>query len=381
MNNPQQHYDSLIIGGGIIGLSLAWELARRGKTVVVLEREVIGRGTKAASSWAGAGILPPAPKVPTEDPYESLKSLSHHLHPEWAQRLRSDTQIDTGFRKCGGLYLATTIGEYATLLANESWWSEHEINFERLDTPSLLRYEPELREYCQHNDRPAWRLPEEYQIRNPEHLKALRVACERTGVEIHENALVSAIQFDGSIATGVSLEDDATFSAASICICGGAWSRNWLDEWDLPSGLMPIRGQMLLYKMDKPPFQHVINDGNRYLVPRDDGYLLAGSVEEEVGFAAETTESALQQIQAWAERTYPTLRTVPIVKRWAGLRPGSFDTLPYLGSVPGRENLFVAAGHFRSGLHLSCATAVCMADLMEQKTPPLDLRPFRIGRG
>ncbi len=125
----------------------------------------------------------------------------------------------------------------------------------------------------------------------------------------------------------------------------------------------------------------VVNEGHRYLVARRDGRLLAGTIEEEVGYVEETTDEAQSQIRTWAERILPQLRHQPIEKTWAGLRPGSFDGFPYMGSVPGHEQLFLAAGHFRSGIHLSCATAVLMANLMEGLANPIDLHPFRVGRG
>jgi glycine oxidase len=108
---------------------------------------------------------------------------------------------------------------------------------------------------------------------------------------------------------------------------------------------------------------------------------LAGSVEEEVGYCCETTETALQVIQQWACSVLPQLQDLAVINRWAGLRPGSFDSLPYLGAVPGTKNMFVAAGHFRSGLYLSCGTAVVMANLMLGQPNTIDLWPFRPGRG
>jgi glycine oxidase len=138
---------------------------------------------------------------------------------------------------------------------------------------------------------------------------------------------------------------------------------------------------MLLYQSCPPPIKHVINDGHRYLVCREDGMLLAGSVEEEAGYNCVTTEQALAGIRLWAENTLPILRETPVIKSWAGLRPGSFDGLPYMGAAPGFRNLFVAAGHFRSGLHMSCGTAQIMADLMLGRPTEIDLTPFRVARG
>ena len=144
---------------------------------------------------------------------------------------------------------------------------------------------------------------------------------------------------------------------------------------------MPVRGQMVLYHCDRPWLTSVVNEGHRYLVPRRDGRLLAGSIEEEVGYVEEPTREGLAEISAWAEGTPPQLKRHSVEQTWAGLRPGSFDGFPSMGNVPGHEQLFLAAGHFRSGIHLSCSTAVLMANLMQGIANPIDLHPFRVGRG
>ncbi len=144
----------------MIGLSLAWELSKRGTRVSIVESGAIGGG----ASWAGAGILPPAPRVNLVDPYDQLLSLSHELHADWAGELRELTGIHTGFRKCGGIYLAISRGEYATLTANEGWWQEHGIGFEKLDRQQLGDFEPAL---CRPDlgIKAAWHLPDEWQLR------------------------------------------------------------------------------------------------------------------------------------------------------------------------------------------------------------------------
>jgi glycine oxidase len=124
-----------------------------------------------------------------------------------------------------------------------------------------------------------------------------------------------------------------------------------------------------------------LNEGNRYLVAREDGYVLAGSTEEEVGFDKRTTPAGLADLRSFAEALVPALAEAKLEKSWAGLRPATFDGLPYLGQIPALSNAFVAAGHFRSGLYLSGGTAVLMSQLMRGEEPDIDLEPFRVGRG
>lgn len=341
----------------------------------MLDSGEIGRG----ASWAGAGILPPTPRRAAVDPYDQLCALSHQLHREWAAQLYQESGIDTGYRRCGAIYVATSAGEMATLAANRLWWDEHGIEYDTWSTEELIRQEPHLADFTRRAIKSAWFLPDECQLRNPRHLKALALACANRGVELHSHCAVGEFVREQEKVVGVAA-GELTFLAEQICICAGAWARGMLEEFGFPNGIMPVRGQMLLYRCPRPLLGRIVNEGHRYLVPREDGLLLAGSIEEEVGYVVETTEVAVTQIRGWAEAVLPELINCGIEKSWAGLRPGSYDGFPYLGRIPGVENLFVAAGHFRSGLHLSCATAVVLADEMLGQPGPVDLHPFRVGR-
>lgn len=366
-----------IIGGGVIGLNLAFELASRGRKVLVLDENELGH----SASWAGAGILPPATFRADDEPLEQLRGLSHQYHPVLAARLKAITGIDTGFRQCGGLYIARTPGEAATLNAQQSLWEDQQIIAQAWQPNQLPQFEPAL-QYLSDSGRlrSIWYLPQECQLRNPRHLKALKSACELLGVHLlpHTPAKHLDILPSGQIRIDCGQQQ---LIADQVSICSGAWTKLLLDSLSVPNGILPIRGQMLLYRTESPILRRIVNEGHRYLVPRDDGYLLAGSCEEEAGYEIHTTAEMLTDLKAWAESLLPQLATVPIERSWAGLRPGSFDTLPYIGRVPGWQELYVAAGHYRAGLHLSCATAVVLADLMTGKQPQIDLRLFRIGRG
>jgi glycine oxidase len=169
-------------------------------------------------------------------------------------------------------------------------------------------------------------------------------------------------------------------TAGQFCFTAGAWTGQLLQNLGISLGILPIRGQMVLFKCPKPPISKIVNVGSRYLVPRDDGYVLAGSTEEEVGFNKQTTSDSIAELSNFARELVPSLASANIEKTWAGLRPASYDGYPYLGPLPGLSNAFVAAGHFRTGLYLSPATAVVMSQLMNGQTPAIDLTPFRVGR-
>ena len=153
-----------------------------------------------------------------------------------------------------------------------------------------------------------------------------------------------------------------------------------LEKLGFSNGIMPIRGQMILFHSPQRLIHRIVNEGNRYLVPRDDGRILAGSTEEEAGYVVETTPASISQLHRWATSILPQLHDVKVERTWAGLRPGSYDSMPYIGQIPVAENLFIAAGHFRSGLHMAPGTARVLADLMTDREPAIDLTPFRVGR-
>ncbi|WP_425617409.1 glycine oxidase ThiO [Anatilimnocola sp. NA78] len=369
--------DCLIVGGGVIGLSLAWQLALRGRKVRVIDRQAPAQ----EASWAGAGILPPASRTALAHPLDQLRGWSFELHAEWAVKLLQQTGIDTGYRKCGGLYVARSIGEAAALTAWAEAQHEEQVVVEKLSPGRLAELEPEL---ATANPpalpiRAAWLLPDECQLRNPRYLQALLKVCEQQGVEIVANCEVQDFQISNGRLQKVntSLGD---ISAEQVCVTSGAWTGQLLQKLGMTLGVIPIRGQMVLFRCERPPLRTIVNEGPRYLVPRDDGRLLVGSTEEEAGFDKRTTPEAIAELIGLARTWLPSLADAEVEQTWAGLRPASFDGFPYLGHLPGVANAFVASGHYRSGLYLSPGTAIVMAQLMCHEACSLNLSAFAVGR-
>lgn len=364
--------DCLIVGAGVIGLSIAYELAQHGLRVRILDRQEPGQ----EASWAGAGILPPANAKTATHSLEKLRGLSHRLHGEWAKQLREETGIDTGYRECGGIYLARTAGEASALQGLATDFQELGIEVERLSPGSLSDLEPALT----HSVRAAYLLPGESQLRNPRHLKALLAGCRLRGVTIESGSeVLDATLRAGRMDSLQTTQGDR--HAATYCFTAGAWTRALLMKLGITTGILPIRGQMILFRCAARPFQRILNEGPRYLVAREDGYVLVGSTEEEVGFDKRTTSEAIEELTQLAQTLVPALRDAETERTWAGLRPGTFDGFPYLGTLPGIANAFTAAGHFRSGLYLSPGTAVVLGQLIRGLKPEIDLSPFRVDRG
>jgi len=211
-------------------------------------------------------------------------------------------------------------------------------------------------------------------IRPPRHLEALRQSCQRRGVEITPAAVTAIPVANGrieGIATSAGL-----VQAGAYCLAAGAWSEALARPLGLQLQTRPIRGQIVLLSLPRQILARVVNLGLEYLVPRDDGHLLVGSTLEDVGFDSKTQAAAVEQLVNFAHNLLGALPDARMEQAWAGLRPGSADGLPSLGRVPGIVNAFVAAGHFRAGLHQSTGTAVLLADLITGGEPAIDPSPF-----
>ncbi len=374
----------IVLGGGAIGLAVAWELATRGADVTLLERGAIGQGT----SWAAAGILPAAQadgirSTGQRDPLDALRAHSHEIYPQWTQRIAEQSGVDVGFRRCGGLYLASTAGEAAALLASLEYWRSDGIAARRLSPAELAQQEPALAAWA-HSPRfraAVW-IEDERQVRPPDLLRGLATACTASGVRIHEHVDVQ-LQRRGDQAVLQTSDRSLTQTGnqpPTVVLCGGVWAGQAAADFGLSLSVVPIRGQVLLYRFDSPRFRAVINEGHRYLVPRDDGHVLVGSCEEEVGFTPGTTPEMLAMLARWAGGVIPELQSLQPVQSWSGLRPGTFDGFPIIGRMPEIDNLLIACGHYRSGIHLAPATAEVIADLIQHQPPVVDPAAFAVGR-
>jgi glycine oxidase len=212
-------------------------------------------------------------------------------------------------------------------------------------------------------------------------LAALVTACERAGVRIIEQTAVKAYEVSGDRVTGVVCPD-TTHHAGHVVLCAGAWSSR--IEPAAVSALIPVhpvKGQIVLAKMPEPPFTHVINRRDNYLVPRDDGHVLIGATKEpEAGFDKRNTAKETAGLMTAAIEMVPRLGEACVIGMWAGLRPGTPDQRPYIGPVPGFDGLIAATGHYRIGFTLAPITADIVRDLIVSGQCAFDLTRCRPGR-
>ena len=361
-----------IAGAGVIGMSLAYELSSRGARVTVLERGQPGR----EASWAGAGILSPASSAARE-PLDRLRAHSLERIARWSRELLAATGIDNGYRRSGALELASTPEEVAALRKAVGRWRAQGVTATEIPPVLLRNLEPALAPGIAL----ACELPGEAQIRNPRHMKALVAACQARGVEIRTEAPVTAIESRAGRVTGFTTPAGPVGGDLFV-VTAGPWSAEPLKSLGVGLAIRPVRGQIVLLACPSPPFRHVLWEGERYLVPRDDGRVLVGTTEEDAGFAAEPTAAGVSGLLALAHRLVPGLAAARFERAWAGLRPAprEDERLPFIGAVPGYPNLFVGAGHFRAGFELSAGTALVLAELLLGETPSVPLEAFRLDR-
>ena len=346
--------DVIVIGGGVIGLSAAYELAGQGVSVEILDQGPLGR----EASWAGAGILPPGNPAYHVSPEQRLRSLSHSLWRSFSEELQAGTGIDNGYRISGGIELR--LGGSPDQLAEElAGWEAEGVQVAERTISALRNLEPAISSEAA----AGYRLPDLAQVRNPRHLKALTAACAARGVQFSPGTPV--LGFDRHHEKIVGVKTPAgIIHAGSFCLCAGAWSAGLADAIGFQLPIKPVRGQIVLLKSQPLPFSHILQVGARYLVPRPDGRVLVGSTEENAGFQKRNTTSAVSELIRFAVRLVPNLADAEVEKCWSGLRPGSPDGLPFLGRAAGAENLYIAAGHFRSGLQMSPGTGRLMREMI-----------------
>lgn len=358
--------DLIVIGGGIIGMLTARELALSGRQVVLLER---GR-TGQESSWAGGGILSPLYPWRYEAPVTHLAKWSQQHYEAVTEALFKETGIDPEYTASGLLMLGLDPVELAQ---GKTWATAYGYRLESPRVDELPGIQSGLGVF---EDGALW-MPDVAQVRNPRLVRALRQSIESLGVRVLENQPVDEVLLRSGQVIGAR-SGETEFQAPGVIVCGGAWSELLVESAGLSVGVYPVKGQMLLYKGEPGLLRRIILADNHYLIPRRDGHVLVGSTMENAGFDKTTTAAARDELQAAAESILPGLTRCPLVKQWAGLRPGRAHGIPCISEHPDIRGLYVNAGHFRNGVVTGLASARLIADLVLQRSPILNPAEFAL---
>jgi glycine oxidase len=369
----------IIIGGGVIGLGIGWQLAKAGASVTIYERDHAGR----AASWAAAGMLAPLAEAHTEEPeLLALGSKSLALYPQWVQELETDAQMSIGYRVEGTLIVGLEADDTDQLRHLYTAQQDLGLNINWLTGREARDVEPALSPRVT----AAIHCASDYQVDNRLMVEALQCAFQTCAGVLHEKSAIERIVIENDVVTGVQTQ--AGFHTADIVILSaGCWSAqiDGLPDTIRPP-VRPVKGQMLALQMEEGiDIKTVIRTVRAryptsvYLVPRSDGRLIVGATSEEMGFDTRLTVGGMFELLRGAWEAVPGIYELPVLETWAGLRPGSRDNAPILGKTP-VENLIYATGHYRNGILLTPITAYEIVKLIMTGMTSETILPFQLDR-
>ena len=325
-----------IIGAGAVGCLTALAFAKKDWQVTLVDQGVLG----GEASWAGGGILFPLLPWNYREPVNQLALAGAARYPQLCEELFEATGIDPQYQACGMQVLPSFDGETAL-----AWCKAHGLIAE-IQEDSL------------------W-LPQVAQVRNPRLMAALRARLESLGVAIHEHTELLRLQSATAKVQSWQSSKGIRFESDAYVVTAGAWSHKLLGEYAQPVPVKPMRGQMLLYRLEVGALSTILYRNDFYLIPRRDGHILAGSTVEDVGFDKSTTLEAASELAAKAHALLPQLKNTSVIRHWSGLRPGSPDNLPVIARHPHFENLYLNTGHFRYGVTMAPASAEILAGIVD----------------
>ncbi|MEQ1527697.1 MAG: glycine oxidase ThiO [Methylococcaceae bacterium] len=359
--------DIIIIGGGVIGLLTAREFINAGATVTIIEKNEFGQ----ESSWAGGGILLPLYPWRQSQAITDLVIHSLKLYPELAAQLIDDAGVDPEWTPCGML-----ITKNPDISSAVDWCRKSHISFYDVLPEGGIGLNAVT-------DHPLW-LPDIAQVRNPRLIKSLIQDLSNKGVKFLEHCSLSdiAIAQNRVIALNTSA---GRLAVNQLVIAAGAWTGQLFRQYfskliTKAPEVTPVKGQMILFDATPDTLPYMVLDGDQYLIPRRDGKILVGSTVETDEFNKTITPEARDKLWHFAVELLPALADFPVIRHWAGLRPGTEHGIPYIGKHPEIANLSVNAGHFRNGLAMGPASAQLLVDIVLERSTTIVPDPYQISR-
>lgn len=369
MGSFEKSGDVAIIGAGIIGLAVAFELAGRGATVRVYDTHEPAK----AASWAAAGMLAPRTEELADDALRELCEYSLSLYPEFAQNVHEAGGVDPHLRLDGILHAAYSQESFSRL---REWHERLQAQGHRAELylrEDTLRAQPALGKHVAG----SLLVHGEGQIDNRRLGRALIAACAARGVRVQTGVQSLYVACDARRVLGVKT-DLGYVATDAVVNAAGAWAAQveGAPENCRPH-VFPIKGEMLAIEIPVGFVRHTTWVPRAYLVPRADGRLLVGATAQDAGFDARVTAGGIEALLHAAVQALPALRDFTVSETWAGLRPATPDERPFLGGTA-LQGYFMACGHYRNGILLTPATARLLADAVEGVHAPSDA--FALGR-
>jgi glycine oxidase len=361
----------IVVGGGLVGLSIAWHLKKNGAHPILMDRHALAQEASAA----GAGMLPLHSVAFDTPALFELSKFSYKLYPNWVKEMKRVTGLDPEWEKSGSMGLLFSPGEEKNARTLAKRLVELGMEVRWLNGKEARRKEPVLPK----DVRKAMYLPETTQIRPAAMCLTASEAVRRAGVTVHTGETVKSLVTRGGRVVGVKT-DVRKIEADAVVLATGAWAPELLRPFGIELPVYPLRGQVLLLQGPAKGIKNILFATGYYIVPRRGGELYVGSTLEKAGFEKVVTPEAIATLATAARRIAPGLPYMNVSGYFAGLRPGSIDGHPFLGHVPGTDGLYIAAGHHTHGHLLSAATGYLMAQLILGEKTDLDLAPFAVGR-
>jgi glycine oxidase len=360
-------FDVAIVGGGLIGCSIAFELAAQKLKVVVLDKQEPGR----EASWAAAGMLSPAPESPADNPLVPLSRESLRIYPQFADAVESES--GKSIRYMGNGTLELFFGTTAEKQLAELISLHEKLQLKAEAVPIRDARALGLSEGS--TARAAAFLPDEATVEPRLLMDAILSAARNRGVTVRSQNEVTSLAYENNRCVGVVANE--RIAAQNVVLAAGCFSGklNGNKSTHLPvAPTRPVRGQMLALKRQGFTLKRVLRSNSGYIVPRSDGRIVAGSTIEDAGFEKKVTAAGIRSIIGTATELCPELSEAELVESWCGLRPGSPDALPILG--PAGEGLLVATGHYRNGVLLAPITAQLIREWILSNKTSFDARPY-----
>src|SRR4051794_25030791 len=373
-DETNNEYDAIFVGGGVIGLASAWRAAACGARVCVLEAE----RPAAGATGVAAGMLAPAGEASWgEEALLTLNLESLRRWPGFAEELEAASEVEVGFAQRGALHVALDRDEAESLRRSYDLQRQLGIDAEWLTGGACRKLEPGLATGV----RVGAHVPGEASVDPRRVVAALLGALDRDGLSVQAGArVVSARRSDRSWRLGTA--DGRSFSGAAVILTAGCWSGrlDWVPPEARPP-VRPVKGEIVTLRgsVERPACERIVAGGLVYMVPRADGRLIVGATVEEKGFDTTVTAGGIHELLREAYRLIPEVAELELAETTAGLRPGTPDNAPLIGASQ-TDGLLVATGHFRNGVLQAPLTADCIAAILADESPPIDLAPFSPAR-
>lgn len=368
-----QKHPLIIVGGGVIGLAIAFELAKRNHPALLLEKGACG----GQATGAAAGMLAPYSELIHEP--DALFELAHRslrIYPEWQAEVKEVSGMDFEYSQSGSLYVVFHEADELALERRLEWQRKWGLRAEIVHHHELHQLEPHLSQEAV----AAVYTPEEHHVYSPDYVRALYHACLKLGVNIEEH--VGEVKIKEITSKGIHLvtEKNGEFKADQCILTSGAWTCFFEEKLGLRLPIFPIRGQICAYEQREEKVHHMVFSSQGYVLAKRNGTIVSGASEDIAGYDTSVTEKGINRLIKWSNKLFPFLRSREPFHRWAGLRPATQDGFPLIGRVEHFPHLIISSGHYRNGILLNPINAKIVADLYEGKTPCMNIEEFSPNR-